>query len=177
METLHAMDQGLLYRFETVDWPWLGPILRGATHLGDPPVLAAAVSLLALAFLGMGRRRAAVCLAGAALLGWGVLNGTRVYVQRPRPDLVWRRVPELPRTWAFPSGHTLESMAIYLTAALLAARRLRPWPAALVIAAALALSVLIGLSRVYLGVHYPLDVVGGWLAGLGCALLACWADG
>jgi undecaprenyl-diphosphatase len=176
LEAVHAIDQGLLYRFEAPAAPWLDAVLKAVTCLGFPKVLAVVSTLMVLAFLLAGERRAALCLAGAGLLALALLHAGRWYVDRPRPDLAWRRA-ELPRSSSFPSGHSVGSMAVYGTAALLAARRLRRWPAVLLVGAALALSFLIGFSRIYLGVHYPLDVVGGWIVGLACALLGLWADG
>jgi undecaprenyl-diphosphatase len=177
LETVHAIDQGLLYHFEAPAGPWIDAVLKAATSLGYPKVLAVVSALMVLAFLLAGERRAALCLAGAGLLGLALLHAGRWYVDRPRPDLAWRRV-EMPHSSSFPSGHSVGSVAVYGTAALLAARRMQNrWPAVLLVGGALALSFLIGFSRIYLGVHYPLDVVGGWIAGLGCALLGLWADG
>jgi undecaprenyl-diphosphatase len=176
LEAVHAIDQGLLYRFETPAPPWIDAVLKAVTCLGYPKVLAVVSALMVLAFLLAGERRAALCLAGAGLLALALLHAGRWYVDRPRPDLAWRRA-ELPRSSSFPSGHSVASVAVYGTAALLAARRLRRrWQAILLVGGVLALAFLIGFSRIYLGVHYPLDVVGGWMVGLGCALLACWAD-
>jgi undecaprenyl-diphosphatase len=177
LETLHAMDQGLLYRFETLGWPWLIAVLKVVTLLGNVEVIGVAALLLVLAFYAAGERRAAVCLALTGMLALGLLEGTKRYVNRPRPDVAWRRLDHLPHSSSFPSGHALGTTAIYVTAALLLARRLRRRRAAvLLVAAAFALALAVGFSRSYLGVHYPLDVLGGWLAGLCCVLLGLWAD-
>jgi undecaprenyl-diphosphatase len=91
---------------------------------------------------------------------------------RPRPDLVPHG------TWvysaSFPSGHAMVSAITYLTLGALLARLHRP-PAlkAFFLALAIVLTVLVGLSRVYLGVHWPTDVVAGWAAGSVWASL-CW---
>ncbi len=176
METLHALDQGLFYRFESLHWPWLTAILQVLTKLGNPGVMAVVTPLLVLAFFAAGERRAALCLAGAGLLGLILLEGAKFYVGRPRPDVAWRRL-DLPKSTSFPSGHALGTMAVYVTAALLLARRTsRRRLASLLVAAAFGLALAIGFSRSYLGVHYPIDVLSGWLAGLCCVLLACWAD-
>ena len=88
----------------------------------------------------------------------------------------WRRV-DLPPSPSFPSGHALESTAVYGGLALTLGRRLRRrCPRAVVFALGVALPLLIGFSRVYLSVHYLTDVLAGWAAGLALALLAGWAD-
>jgi undecaprenyl-diphosphatase len=177
LETLQAIDQGLLYRFESLHHTWLNVTLRALTRLGNPGVLWVAALLLVAAFALAGQRRAALCLAAAGFLCLGLIEGAKWFVNRPRPDVAWRLI-ELPSSASFPSGHALGTMAVFGTAALLLARRLpqRRFGVFLVVVAVLA-SLMVGASRSYLGVHYPLDVLGGWAAGLGCALLACWADG
>src|SRR5262249_6964713 len=116
------------------------------------------------------RRRLAVVFALTALGGWGVSESTKFLVGRKRPTVVAHLVA-LPTNDSFPSGHALCSMAIYGCLGLLLARvvpRKLCWlPPALGILLALA----IGLTRPYLGVHYPSDVLAGWIAGLGCALI------
>jgi undecaprenyl-diphosphatase len=177
LDTLQAIDQGLLYRFGSLHHPWLNETLRALTRLGDPEVLWVAALLLVVAFALAGQRRATLCLGAAALLCLGLIEGTKWFVNRPRPDVAWRLI-ELPSSASFPSGHALGTVAVYGTAALLMARRLpqRRLGVSLVVLTVLT-SLMVGASRSYLGVHYPLDVLGGWAAGLGCALLAFWADG
>jgi undecaprenyl-diphosphatase len=108
----------------------------------------------------------------AASTGGGLSTLMKVLFARERPDIV----PHLSiaTSPSFPSGHSMLAAVIYLTLGALLARfarrrRLRAY----VLAVALLLTVLVGSSRVYLGVHYPSDVLGGWMAGLGWALL-CW---
>jgi undecaprenyl-diphosphatase len=104
--------------------------------------------------------------------GWLVNSLLKDLFQRARPDVVphLRDVMSL----SFPSGHAMTSAAVYLTLGALsmrvADRRVTKFYC---IAAAMGVSVLVGASRVYLGVHYPTDVLAGWLAGMVWAF-ACW---
>lgn len=109
----------------------------------------------------------------AAIIG-GVVVSTllKSLFDRPRPDLV----PHLSHVYtsSFPSGHSMLSAIVYLTlgsllAAVMPSRKLKVY----VLAVAIIVTVVVGASRVYLGVHYPTDVLAGWLAGLVWALL-CW---
>jgi undecaprenyl-diphosphatase len=112
---------------------------------------------------------AVVALAGIAFTEIG-----KEMVQRPRPYVTHPLVP-IPSSPSFPSGHALNAMAIYLTLALIAASRTeRAWLRALLVTGGLGLAILVGSSRVYLGVHYLTDVVGGWALGLGLALGGHW---
>ena len=97
-------------------------------------------------------------------------------VGRKRPEVAWR-VGDLPESPSFPSGHSLESMTLYGALGLAAGRRLRrPWLRVSAAVLGLCLPLLIGFSRVYLGVHYLTDVLAGWGVGLALAVLAAWAD-
>ena len=99
----------------------------------------------------------------------------KVIIARPRPDIVPHLVDV--RDLSFPSGHAMLSAVTYLTlGALLARMQTTRATRLFMIAAALFLTLIIGLSRIFLGVHYPTDVLGGWCAGatwaVGCALVA-----
>jgi undecaprenyl-diphosphatase len=91
---------------------------------------------------------------------------------RPRPDIQLHLA--LVNSPSFPSGHAMESAVIYFTLAALLARLVEPRRLKLYLLGLAALFIfLVGMSRVYLGVHYPSDVLAGWTAGLAWALL-CW---
>src|SRR5207245_7103478 len=121
--------------------------------------------------LSRGRRFLPAALILVAFLGSSSLStGTKLLVQRSRPDPVHSPLTR-PQSYSFPSGHALESTAVYVTLALVAAprssnSRARRW----LVLASLILMFFIGFSRVYLGVHYATDVIGGWAAGLALAL-------
>jgi undecaprenyl-diphosphatase len=105
---------------------------------------------------------------GGALLVWGL----KEFIGRTRPTVVTHLLEE--KSLSFPSGHSMMSAIVYLTQAALLSRleknrRVKIY----IISVALLLTLLIGISRVYLGVHYPTDVLAGWVAGISWALL-CW---
>lgn len=123
-------------------------------------VIPADILLLAgLAAVGRWRawRFAAVSLGGSALL---VMAAKRL-LRRERPAL-WETIPQ-ETTWSFPSGHATASMALAAVLVLLAWSTRARWP---VLLAALAFVPLVGLSRPYLGVHYPSDILAGWCLAL-----------
>src|SRR5262249_42976996 len=133
----------------------------------------------ATVLVGMGlllyRRRyhTAPLFGTTAVVAFVVDRGVKYLVNRPRPENAWPVIPT-PDLPSFPSGHALISTAIYVSLALLLTGRLhRPWLRYLIVTASLLLAFLIGVSRVYLGVHYVTDVWGGWAAGLALAL-TCW---
>jgi undecaprenyl-diphosphatase len=157
---------------------WLSGAARDVTSLGSV-VLVSGVSLVVLGFaLLRGNRRLAALVLLAAGGGWAVTSGLKALYDRPRPEL-----PHVVTigTRSFPSGHAMLSAAVYLSlAAVLATREKRRALRAYPVAVALVLTTAVGLSRVYLGYHYPTDVIAGWIVGLVWAIacaFATWASG
>ncbi|HEU5079752.1 MAG TPA: phosphatase PAP2 family protein [Opitutaceae bacterium] len=147
-------------------------VARDITALGGATVLTL-VNLLVIGYLLLRRsHRKAVLILCATLGGYALSNGLKVFFGRPRPDVV----PHLAEvvSASFPSGHSMLSSVVYLTlGALLARIAVARREKVYVICASFLLTGLIGVSRVYLGVHYPTDVLAGWAAGTAWALL-CW---
>lgn len=152
--------------------PWLREAGLDATALGSFLVLALLAAAVAGFMLLTGERGLAL-LTVVATAGGAVVNGMlKEVIQRERPQVV----PHLREvmTPSFPSGHAMLSATVYLTLGILLTRSVPGrWAKLYCLGWALALTLLVGLSRVYLGVHYPTDVLAGWLAGLAWALL-CW---
>lgn len=143
---------------------WLTDIMRVLTHLGAFWLAVPLVALVALRFPGpWGRGRSVACVitvtAGTSLL----VNVVKVLIARPRPTLA--EVVATAAGYAFPSGHSGQAAAAYGVLAYLISRRLPPRRRPVVWAAATVIVLLVGFSRVYLGVHWLTDVVGGYLVG------------
>lgn len=143
--------------------------MRDVTALGGTTVLTLVTVVAAFMFLMHRRWRHAVVLAATVLLAEVSSSVAKAFCARPRPDLV----PHGSYVYSasFPSGHSALSAATYLTLAVLIAS-LEPNRATkiMVFIVALILVLAIGISRVYLGVHWPSDVIGGWSLGAAWAL-------
>lgn len=145
--------------------------VRDITALGGTLLrnLFAIMAVVALLFLRL--RREATLLAATVALAWIVNSGIKLLVGRPRPEIV----PHLMEAGgnSFPSGHSFNAAVVYISIALaFAAISRRPSVRTTVIATSLVVSIIIAWSRVWLGVHWPSDVVAGWLGGAGWAFLA-----
>ena len=151
---------------------WVEAMFRDFTALGGMSVLAL-LTLFVVGYLMLSGKRHNAVLVIVAIVGGALLSqALKLGFDRPRPDLVARLVEV--RTLSFPSGHAMLSAITYLTLGALVARvqggmRKRAY----VMGVAVALTLLVGASRVYLGVHWPTDVVAGWTGGAAWALL-CW---
>lgn len=151
---------------------WFEELARDYTALGGIPILMAFTFFVAC-YLAMERRyRATVFIVATALSGLIVSTLLKEVFDRPRPDLV--ETGTRVYTSSFPSAHAMMSACMYLAFGALLARyetRRRKKVTVLTIAALIIMAV--GLTRVYLGVHWPTDILAGWTAGTIWALL-CW---
>jgi undecaprenyl-diphosphatase len=152
--------------------PWLWEAARDITSLGSIVVLA--ILLIAVVgYLLLAHQRRAAWLMLGAVVGGVVLNDLLKFAfARPRPNAVSSAVQVF--TSSFPSGHAALSAITYLTLGTILAGahpsvRMRIYFMSL----AVMVTGLVGLSRVYLGVHYPTDVLAGWCIGAAWAM-ACW---
>ena len=176
MEFLQGADEGALYWFENHHAPWLTVVMKGVTFLGEREVVLPLVLVAVIGYFLWKMPRTAAIVMTTALLAYLLAYNIKRLVGRPRPDVAWRLI-DLPKDKSFPSSHALNTMADFGAIALILSRRFkRRALRRLVIGLGLGLPLLIGISRVYLGVHYPSDLIGGWTAGLAFALLASGAD-
>ncbi|MEQ9638437.1 MAG: phosphatase PAP2 family protein [Alphaproteobacteria bacterium] len=175
-----ALDEAILLALRTagdlgtpIGPPWLAKAARDVTALGGYTIL----TFMTLAVIGyqflIGHRRGALLV--AVSIGGGVLlsNALKSFYGRPRPDLVPHAVDVV--SLSFPSGHAMLSTVTYLTLGALLVRLQPRWRTkAYLLGCALLLTAAIGASRVFLGVHYPSDVLAGWCVGAAWAML-WWA--
>lgn len=155
------------------DAPWktaLRAVMLDVTALGDNATLVIMVAMVSGFLMLAHERRLALLLVAASASGGLVTTGLKLLFDRPRPDVVAHLTSF--GSASFPSGHSMNSAVIYLTLAGLVAGavptlRLRVYT----LCCAVALTLAIGLSRLYLGVHWTTDVLAGWIAGSGWAIL------
>lgn len=150
--------------------PWMTLVMRAFTEIGTLVITLPATGILCLVLWFYGRRRGAVLLAVTLTGAVTLMYVLKLLFHRARPEAYFGYAS--PRNFSFPSGHALGAfcfwgvLAVILsTEAKTVSSRIAIWTVAVLMVAA------IGLSRIYLGVHYPSDVAGGYLAG------AVWVSG
>jgi undecaprenyl-diphosphatase len=163
-----AFDDAVLRWIGSYRHPVLDSVMLEITALGTGTVVVMVVAVAAL-FLWLSQHKHSAILLGVATAGAIVLNNLlKAGFERPRPDVIeWSTHASF---YSFPSGHAMSATVVYSTAAYLAARLQRSHRARVaVMATALIVIVLIAVSRLYLGVHYPSDVIAGMVIGLAWA--------
>ncbi|WP_421995953.1 phosphatase PAP2 family protein [Roseococcus sp.] len=151
---------------------WLPEMVRDVTALGSFAVLGLVLAVSLAYLLMVGQRRIALFMAASVLGGTLVSTLLKQGFDRPRPDY-----PQMAQvfTASFPSGHALLSAVTYLTIGIILARVAgERHHRVFFVAVAVMLTLLIGASRVYLGLHYASDVLAGWSIGAAWATL-CWS--
>ncbi|MER8501170.1 MULTISPECIES: phosphatase PAP2 family protein [unclassified Mesorhizobium] len=177
--TPHAFDTEILLAFRKAGQPdnpigpaWLEGAMRDVTSLGSASVLVLITAAM-IVYLLLIRRPGAALLMFVAVAGGQLLSSVLKFdIDRPRPDLVSHLADVA--SLSFPSGHAMLSAVTYLTLGSMAARFLPGRTTKIyVLVLAVLTTVLVGISRIYLGVHWPSDVLAGWCAGFAWAML-CW---
>ena len=164
--TADRYDDAIMQAVHTIDNPAMTRTMEAVTQLGSHAAISIAAGVTALAMLGKGRKNDAwtvVISTGGAMAINTILKNV---FQRQRPKELARRI-KLPKSHSFPSGHSLLSAATYpiVTHHLVQNESLAVQAAVHTLAGLTILSV--GFSRVYFGVHFPSDVLGGFAAGFG----------
>jgi undecaprenyl-diphosphatase len=174
-----ALDRTILLAFrnaadssDPIGPRWFEEVMRDITALGGTTVLTM-ITLGVAGYLALdGKRHAAVVVLVSIGTGLLLSHGLKLGFARPRPDLVPHGATVY--TASFPSGHATMAAVVYLTLGVLLARtRAKRTIRVYILTTAMLLTALVGVSRVYLGVHWPTDVIAGWAAGTAWALL-CW---
>jgi undecaprenyl-diphosphatase len=151
---------------------WMAGAMRDLTALGSNAVLLIFTAAVAV-FLAVRRQTHALALVVVSTTGGFLLaQGLKLLFARPRPEVV----PHLAvvTSSSFPSGHSMFSAVVYLTLAAVLSQMVEPRGLKVyILGVACFLTFVVGVSRVYLGVHYPTDVLAGWAAGLAWAVV-CW---
>ncbi|CAN5167862.1 phosphatase PAP2 family protein [soil metagenome] len=175
-----SVDEWILRSLRRADDPavpigpaWVREAGLDLTALGSPAVLLLIV-LGVIGLMSIQRQYGFIALTFLATSTGSIVAAFLKYlIERDRPAVV----PHLREvtTPSFPSGHAMLSAVVYLTLGILLMQVVQGRAAKLYcLLSAMSLSFLVGISRIYLGVHYPTDVVAGWMAGIAWAL-ACWA--
>lgn len=177
-----AFDRWVLQHLRSSDDPsvpigpaWLREAMVDFTALGGGAVLTL-VTLLAAGYLLARRKMALALFLAAAVAAGGILNTLLKFgFVRERPDVVPHLVEV--SSASFPSGHAMNSAMVFLTLAALLVSAERSWRVRIfLMSAAILLTSLVGVSRAYLGVHWPTDILAGWSVGAAwavmCALVA-----
>ena len=173
-------DQTILLFFRSVNDladpigpPWAEEMARDITALGSYAVLSVVVCAVIIYLLMAGHRAAAFWILAAVVGGVLLSNALKLVFERPRPDIVAHAARVF--TTSFPSGHATLSAITYLTlGALLAGLHQSLRFKLYFLGLAILLTIAVGISRIYLGVHYPTDVLAGWCMGAAWAAV-CWS--
>jgi undecaprenyl-diphosphatase len=165
-------DRSLLFWMYHHRAPWLTQAAKFLALMGSPPVMVG-LAVVAVAVGSIWRKvRGAAWTLPIAIVGAGVIiQSVKLLVHRPRPSFFTPLLHEA--GYSFPSGHSLIAMVVYGLLGYFALNLFRNEGARLLIRiVTVVIVVLIGVSRVYVGVHYPTDVLAGWTAGVPW-LIAC----
>ncbi|MGC9523420.1 MAG: phosphatase PAP2 family protein [Anaerolineae bacterium] len=178
---VRAFDEAILLAMrhpdnlaDPVGAPWVESLARDITALGSVGILTLLTGAITAYLLLSGQTRLSLFLLTATGSGALLSFALKAAFQRLRPDVVPHAA--YATSPSFPSGHTMMSAVTYLTLAVLLAgmeeqQRVRVY----LVGLAISVSLLVGVSRIYLGVHWPTDVLGGWAFGAAWALFWWWA--
>jgi membrane-associated phospholipid phosphatase len=167
-----ALDQAVAVGAATHRTPLQNAVAINATALGSAPIVMLIALIVAAYAFASARPRIVLALTWT-LAAFLLDNVLKLLFRHPRPTVAMIALPD---SFSFPSGHAMAASALYVTLALIAAGgERRTGPRRLLIASGVAVALLVAWSRVYLGVHYLSDVIGGMLIGSAGAIVAARA--
>ena len=163
-ESFEQRDQAIQSWTHGFASPRLTEVMRGLSWIGSPFALVPTITLAVGLMWRWRRKDDAILVAAAALGGVALDEVMKLHFKRLRPEVPWAFVHE--HSFSFPSGHSVMAMVMYGVIVYKTQGRLRSqWAKAALLVGALLMVAGIGLSRVYLGAHYPSDVAGGYFVG------------
>ena len=165
-------DRSILYWMYHHRADWLTQAAKVLARLGSPPVIAGVALVSAVVGIFWRKVRGAAWTMPVAIIGSGIIiQSVKLVIKRPRPSFFTPLLHE--SGFSFPSGHSLIAMVVYGLLGYFVIHLFRDFGARLAVRITTVLLVIaIGVSRVYVGVHYPTDVLAGWTAGVPW-LIAC----
>lgn len=156
--------------------PWVQVLTRDITALGGFTILAVVSVFATTMMLIYHQRRYAAVFALTVVMAQATTEGLKALIARPRPRLLSHA--DIVYSSSFPSGHATMATVVYLALAVILCRALqRSGARALALGTAIGLILAIGITRIELGVHWPTDVLAGWLLGSAIAVTAVTVAG
>ena len=169
--SITTVDHRVINLFQMLRTPAADRVMLGATYIGSGRGVAVIAGAAVLVAILLRRWRDAVMVVASLVAGTAFFSIIKLIIRRPRPPLYDARIVQ--SGFSFPSGHATMAAVFYATLAVILIHAVRSfWLRLLIVLCATVAVVWIGLSRVYLGVHYPSDVLAGWAGGVLWALLA-----
>lgn len=161
------IDLSIVQGLRTLHNPWLTNLMWVTSLPGDPSVITPLTALSAIVLIIWGLRPGAVFLVTTMLSEAGLRNLFATNLARPRPPVAFSLISQ-PITYSFPSGHTWATFLFVAVLGLVLWRTLpKHWSVRVtIVSVATAIAMLVGASRVYLGVHWPSDVLGAWILAI-----------
>jgi membrane-associated phospholipid phosphatase len=157
-----SLDRSFLLWIHQFANPQLDRIMLFLTALGDPPTVVT-IFIATIIWLGLKKRYADVLRFSIVCIGGVLINQEmKLFFAKPRPELWPRLITDM--TFSFPSGHAVGSMVVYGFLAYIFAKEFQQIKRYIYVCA-IALIIAIGFSRLYLGVHYPTDIIAGYGIG------------
>ena len=165
-KTVTPFDRSILYFMYHHRAHWLTQAAKVLARMGSPPVIAGVALVSAVTGIFWRKVRGAAWTMPIAIIGAGIIiQAVKLFIKRPRPSFFAPLLHE--SGFSFPSGHSLIAMVVYGLLGYFVLHLVHGFAAKLAVRILTVLLVVsIGVSRVYVGVHYPTDVLAGWIAGV-----------